>query len=108
MVVLLHADPVLPDFSAAFPDGAPRGSIMVFVHRVRRRMFRALHVAGRLAAKWSVGVRRFRDLSFARVRAGNVARHVAHAFACTRGWVFPSRGGPGSWSDALYCCGATL
>ena len=33
----------------------------------------------RLAAKWLVGARRFRDLSLARVCAGNVARHVAHA-----------------------------
>ena len=57
MVVLLHADPVLPDFSAAFPDGAPRGSMVVFVHCVRRRIFRALHVACRLAANglWVLG-----------------------------------------------------
>src|SRR4029077_19221282 len=62
LVVFLHADPVLPDFSAAFPDGAPLWTMVFLVNCVRRRIFRALHVACCLAAKWPVGIGRFRDL----------------------------------------------
>src|SRR6266480_4166481 len=77
LVVLLDADPVIPDLSPAFSGGASTGAMVVFGHCMCRRIFRALHVACSLAPKWPVGVRWFCDLPLARVRAGHIARHVA-------------------------------
>ncbi len=59
------ADPVLLDLSPALSGGAPFGTMVVFVRRVCRRIFRALRIARGLAAKWIVGARRFRSLSAA-------------------------------------------
>src|SRR4029450_7101138 len=72
VVVLFHADPVLFDFSPALHGGTSLRTMVVLVGCVCRRIFRALPAACSLATKWLVGVRRFRGLSLARVRAGNV------------------------------------
>src|SRR5437667_2525347 len=60
VVVFRHADPVLCDLSPALLDGAACWTMVVFVHRMRCRIFRALRLAGTLAPKWTVGARRFR------------------------------------------------
>jgi len=52
VVVFLHADSVLSDLSPALLGRAPSGTIALFVNRVCHRIFRALHFALRLAAKW--------------------------------------------------------
>src|SRR5215510_119137 len=108
VVVRLDADSTLLDFSPALSRSAPVWSMLVFVNSVCRRIFRALHVACRLAAKWPVGVRWFRDLSFARVRARHVTRHVAHPISCTHGMAFTSRRGTCSWAYPLPCGAAAL
>src|SRR6266403_5086690 len=84
VVVFLHADPVLCDLSPALLDGAACWTMVVSVHRMRCRIFRALRLAGALAAKRIVGTRRFRNLSIARVRARDVAGNVVYAIACAR------------------------
>src|SRR5215469_11101987 len=57
VVVLLHTDPTLFDFSPALSDGASPGTMVVFGNRMCRRIFRALRAARSLAAEWLVGVR---------------------------------------------------
>src|SRR4030095_9286415 len=57
MVVLLDADPVVPDLSPAFSGGTALWSMVVFVNSVCHRILRALHVARSLATKWPLGVR---------------------------------------------------
>ncbi len=69
--------------------------------RVRCRIFRALRVAGALAAKRVVGAWRFRHLSLARVCARNVARNVAPPIGRTRGMVSSSRRRFRSWTNPL-------
>src|SRR4030095_16956633 len=108
VVVLFHADPVLFNFSHALSGGAPLGTVVVFVNCMCRRIFRALHVACSLATEWPVGVRRFRDLSLARVCTRNIARHVAHTIHRTRGMVLTSGRWNTSWADPLPCSPAAL
>src|SRR5262249_4741755 len=79
VVVFLHADPVLCNLSTALLDGASRWAVVVFDNRVCRGIFRALRLAGALAAKRVVGPWRFRDLSITGVCARDVARNVAYA-----------------------------
>jgi len=93
VVVFLHADPVLFDLSPALLDSAACWTMVVSVYRMRCRMFCAIRLARPVAAKRIVGTRRFRDLSFAGVRARNVACDVVHAVTCARGMVSSSRRG---------------
>src|SRR4029453_9215029 len=108
MVVLFNADPVLCDFPSTLSGSATIRSLVVFTDWLRGRIFRALPLACRLAAKWLVGVRWVRDLSLARVRARNVTGDVAHAIHRARGMAVPSRRGISSRTNPLPCGVATL
>src|SRR5437899_9812790 len=81
VVVFRHADPVLCDLSPALLDSAACWTMVVSVHRMRCRIFRALRLAGAMAAKRVVGTRRFCNLSIAGICARNVASHVVCAIA---------------------------
>src|SRR4029450_9312957 len=87
VVVLLHADPVLFDFSHPVPGCASFRTVVVPVNRMCCRIFCALYAAYSLASKWLVGAGWFRYLPFARVRAGNLTCNVAHPIDGARGMV---------------------
>src|SRR5262245_18448143 len=103
MVVFLHADPVLCDLSPALLDGAPHGPMAVFANWMCRGIFRALRLAGPLAAKRIVGTRRFRNLSITGVRSRDVARPVVHAITSAPGMVSSSRLGIHNRINPLPC-----
>ncbi len=72
VVVFRHADPVLCDLSPALLDGAACWTMVVSVHWMRCRIFRALRLARALAPKRIVGTRRFRNLSITGICARDV------------------------------------
>ena len=82
--------------------------MVVFVNCMCRADFSRVTCCLSSGTKWPVGIRRFCDLSLARVRAGNVTCHVAYAVDRARGMVFTSRRRTRSWTNPLSCSAAAL